>query len=547
MPKRRSGSGAGSGLAMPRAHEEFFEPADFQLAEPPEEGHAEAEREAPIYREEIDSRLQTPLSLAEEVPRFHELWNRFEAGYELSPGELGELHEYAVRRLNLPARSFSRDRSPDNAVELVMRARQVEAVEAAITNGRELVSEERRGQVRRAREVLASQDEEDAIGSLSDQERRAFERYYREWQHGRDIPDRDLRVARALALRMERDKYRELLGLSSGGASLAELARAYGEHEDAAAFVSYLDNRIREADPGFSAPQPFSAERFRATIDYLRRRAGSLNGLEVPTGRVFRGRDARKERIPEPGAVESPPKVVFLVPPALASSRLREHAAAVGVTVVEEAWGIPQDADVVINWGARGVVFPDGFRVLNRENVGAASDKAECIQRLGDLAPRTTRDWEQARAFGDRVAAKLSRGTARGQGKEVLSTGGDAAGRNYRYDLFQEFFPERDEYRVVLLGDTVLTAHSKNAVPGSLPEDMAPRREYVRLDGLPKGVADMAREARRRVGLEFAGVDILRDRRTGRWYVLEVNAAPGMSETTLRRLVEEIARQRGAL
>jgi len=541
MPKSRNGSGAGATVP-------FNQPDEvFELAPAPEAEEVLQEESAvlqvPVYRDGMDDRLSAPLSRVEEVPRFNALWERFQAGDRLSPEELGELHEYVMRRLNYPIRDFTRSRTPENAFLLLSRAQQVEAVERAA--GRSFMQESHLRTIGEAREIAESLDADSAFVPLSRQENRLFQDYCKKWERGEDIPDGDLRAARVLAIRRERNKYRELLGMASGGAPLADLASAYAEHQDAAEFISYLDNKIRNSEPGFSAPEPFSADRFHETIDYLRRRAGPINDINFPTGRVIRFRDARKERIPEPRQIENPPRVVFLVPPNLASARLREHAETLGIRVVNGT-EIPPDADVVVNWGFKDVEFPEHFRILNRAGSGVASDKAECLKRLGDLAPRTTRDWRLAPLLGDRVVGKISKGAARGSGKEVLEIGTETADRrNYRYDLFQEFFPERDEYRVVLLGDKVLTAHSKNAVPGTLPENMAPRREYVRLDGMPRGVLEMAREARRRVGVELAGVDIIRDRQTGRWYVLEVNAAPGMSEATMRRLVEELAADRG--
>lgn len=555
MPKRRDGTVVSGPppIDVPEA-EEIFESAG--AGEPGagefEAGHAGAvpEEIRPVYREGAADRLLQPLSRAEEVPRFNELWARFQSGGALSPEEMGELHEYAVRRLNMPAEAFRRSRSFENASELVSRARQVEAVERRLPAGRvawAALSNPRAGAVEEARRMLASAPLSPEREELSSQERQMLRRYEQSWKRREEIPTEELRLARSLAIRREREKHRELMRESAGGQSISFrllipfLVQSYAEYQDTVDFINYLDSRLREADSGFSAPGPLGEERFRQTIDYLRRRAGPVNDVERPTGRVLRGGDARRVRLPEPRAVENPRRTVLLVPPRLASQRLREHAEALGIQVVNEPSHLAfLTPDVVINWGFSEAIIPSGLRVINRERITSASDKYECLRRLGDLAPRTTRDWRQAALLGERVVGKQSQGGARGTGKEVLEIGSEAAARrNYRYDLFQEFFPERDEYRVVLLGDSVLTAHSKNAVPGSLPEDLSPRREYVRLSELPRGVLEMAREARRRVGVDLAGVDIVRDRRTGRWYVLEVNAAPGMSEATLRRLVEE--------
>ncbi len=43
-------------------------------------------------------------------------------------------------------------------------------------------------------------------------------------------------------------------------------------------------------------------------------------------------------------------------------------------------------------------------------------------------------------------------------------------------------------------------------------------------------------------GLDYAGVDVVVDSQTGRTYCLEANAAPGMSEQTLRSLYAHLQR-----
>jgi glutathione synthase/RimK-type ligase-like ATP-grasp enzyme len=53
-------------------------------------------------------------------------------------------------------------------------------------------------------------------------------------------------------------------------------------------------------------------------------------------------------------------------------------------------------------------------------------------------------------------------------------------------------------------------------------------------------VVSTAREAARRIGLDYAGVDVVEDLRSGRVLCLEANAAPGMSAETLRSLYAQI-------
>jgi hypothetical protein len=283
----------------------------------------------------------------------------------------------------------------------------------------------------------------------------------------------------------------------------------------------------------------------RETSDVLRSRAGRLNftnderrnGFTVSRRAVTLPEPPPREALASPEMRGAASRIFFSVPRRGRTADLTRHLRRMGISYAASAEAPPGTA-VHINWGSGGT-FGEG--VANRDTSGA-SDKVEMLRRLGELAPRSTFDVHEAeRLFGSRVVAKMASGS-RGEGKEVVDLGTDEGRRRaYAYDFFQEFIPERDEYRVTLFGDEVLTAHRKNAVPGSNQEDLAPERVYERARRLPREAVEAAKEARRRCGLDLAGVDLIRDRRDGRWYVLEVNAAPGMGEETLARLVQVVA------
>jgi glutathione synthase/RimK-type ligase-like ATP-grasp enzyme len=61
-------------------------------------------------------------------------------------------------------------------------------------------------------------------------------------------------------------------------------------------------------------------------------------------------------------------------------------------------------------------------------------------------------------------------------------------------------------------------------------------------------VLETAREGARRIGLDYAGIDVVQDLDSGRVLCLEANAAPGMSPETLRSLyasVQQVLRRNG--
>jgi len=159
----------------------------------------------------------------------------------------------------------------------------------------------------------------------------------------------------------------------------------------------------------------------------------------------------------------------------------------------------------------------------------------ESLRRLRELAPRTVVHPEDLGLLeSDRVVAKARHGS-RGSGKAVIDRDGPPADRA-GYDLYQAFIPQRREYRISVLSDRIVSAYLKRPLSESAPDDLRPTWTFERSRIIPRAVATVAREAARRIGLDYAGVDVVEDLRTGRVHCLETNAAPGMSEETLRSL-----------
>jgi glutathione synthase/RimK-type ligase-like ATP-grasp enzyme len=91
-----------------------------------------------------------------------------------------------------------------------------------------------------------------------------------------------------------------------------------------------------------------------------------------------------------------------------------------------------------------------------------------------------------------------------------------------------------------VLSGGIASAYVKRPPENTRPDDLHPAWTFERAQVIPKAVAVMAKEAARRVGLDYAGVDVIEDLRTGRVYCLEANSAPGMSQDTLKRVYAQI-------
>jgi glutathione synthase/RimK-type ligase-like ATP-grasp enzyme len=218
-------------------------------------------------------------------------------------------------------------------------------------------------------------------------------------------------------------------------------------------------------------------------------------------------------------------------------------AAGANLNLVRDAAEIPGDQPaLVLNWGGNSEL-PGHLVVLNQpEAVRASSDQVESLRRLGELAPRTVLNPEDATLLGSqRLVAKRRQG-ARGANKRVLSSQ-SPAGKLAGFDLYQEFLPRRREYRVSVLSGQVVSAYRK--LPASEAENLRPRWRFEPLQQLPRPVAEIARRGAERIGLDYAGVDVVEDLDRRRVLCLEANAAPGMSADTLRSLyatVQQILR-----
>ncbi len=267
--------------------------------------------------------------------------------------------------------------------------------------------------------------------------------------------------------------------------------------------------------------------------------AGSEQVTDQPAGRV-RIRDLAFS----PSAEDVP--VYILAPASISSGSLTQHINEVAsqgarIHAVRDPSEIPptEPPPLILNWGST-QALPEGVIALNQpEAVRVASDQVESIRRLAELAPRTVANPEDAQLLGaDRVVAKRRHGT-RGSGKAVLATNGPVAERA-GYDLFQEFIPDRREYRVSVLSGRIASAYLKRPPDGARPDDLHPAWTFDRAEVIPKAVAVVAKEAARRVGLDYAGVDVIEDLHSGQVYCLEANSAPGMSQDTLKSVYAQI-------
>jgi len=238
--------------------------------------------------------------------------------------------------------------------------------------------------------------------------------------------------------------------------------------------------------------------------------------------------------------------VYVLVPPSLPSDALLRNVQAVSgqgahIRCVRDLAEIPQ-ADtppLILNWGSTQPVAAEAVALNRPDAVRIASDQVESLERLRELAPRTVRNpLDIGLLGGDQLVAKRRHGS-RGSGKAIIQAG-ERAAELAGYDCYQQFVGPGIEYRVSILNDRIVSAYLKRPAEGGSPSTLRPDWTFERCQILPRAVVAAAREAARRLGLDYVGVDIIENQQTCRVYCLEANAAPGMSEETVRSLYAHV-------
>lgn len=195
---------------------------------------------------------------------------------------------------------------------------------------------------------------------------------------------------------------------------------------------------------------------------------------------------------------------------------------------------LPVGSEILLNWGTGGASYYNTTTLNRWSAVQCSSNQTASLKALDDLAPLS---WKLPVSSIDhalsRLVLKKDHGS-HGRGKRVIFNPHHLLMRSV-YNVAQAFIPNRTEWRLHVFRDSVFSALRKDS-GGAEITNLRPDFKYYRVELVPKAAVWMAIEAAKRVGLDFAGVDIIRDNDTERFYVLETNSAPGMSPVTVRRL-----------
>lgn len=252
---------------------------------------------------------------------------------------------------------------------------------------------------------------------------------------------------------------------------------------------------------------------------------------------------------------------MYLFPYKMGSQGAKELAKALGIKRLKREGskfrGTPDK--VVVNWG-NGGRLPDQIavcQVLNKpEAVNKAGNKLLAFNAMnawneaGDVEennvniPEYTEDKEVADGWAENGLV-VSRTVLRGHSGAGICIGGGGVPVEPA-PLYVKYVKKTQEYRVHMLKGNVIDQQRKARNKGVADDDVNWQvrnhdngfifmREGV---ALPDVALDQARFALDALGLDFGAVDLIYNEHENKYYVLEVNTAPGLTGTTLEKYTE---------
>lgn len=183
-----------------------------------------------------------------------------------------------------------------------------------------------------------------------------------------------------------------------------------------------------------------------------------------------------------------------------------------------------------------GVRLTPGERVLNALAGGADKyTELECLAKAGINVPRF---WRASDIGGSRMELPvLGRRFNHRGGTDIRLCGTAKSVRFWseRRDFFTKFINSDREYRVWMYRNSHLGTYEKILRHPDQQTKMVGRNhgngyafELVASENVPREAVEAARKTIAALGLDFGAVDIIRERESGKFYVLESNSAPGV-------------------
>jgi glutathione synthase/RimK-type ligase-like ATP-grasp enzyme len=213
--------------------------------------------------------------------------------------------------------------------------------------------------------------------------------------------------------------------------------------------------------------------------------------------------------------------------------------------------GRPINVDVLLNWGcsSRNILREINYKgVLNIPGaVSTAANKLQAFKALSGHTPIP--DWTEERVEASKWLAEGVKAVCRtvlnghsGEGVVIAQKEEELVDA----PLYVKYIPKKEEYRLHVFRDKVFFTQRK-ARKVDVPDDKVNWQIRNHGNGFIYANANVeptpemeeaAIIAVKTLGLDFGAVDLIYNQKANKYYVLEVNCAPGLSGTTLAKYVD---------
>lgn len=202
----------------------------------------------------------------------------------------------------------------------------------------------------------------------------------------------------------------------------------------------------------------------------------------------------------------------------------------------------PRPGDLVINWGNSDPAHP-AFgailtgKVLNKtESIRTASNKLNSFCRLSLIGASVPNFWADAQEIPDDafpICCRTILNGHSGAGIVIADTRSDLVNA----PLYVQYVKKLEEFRVHVVDGEVIFIQRKARRHDAENVDYRVRNlangfNFVLSDVADPRLNNEAINAVSSLGLDFGAVDIIYNQRQDRYYVLEVNCAPGLEQRT---------------
>lgn len=246
-----------------------------------------------------------------------------------------------------------------------------------------------------------------------------------------------------------------------------------------------------------------------------------------------------------------------IIPYKMGSQSAKALAEALGILQIRHEGKPLRKLKTLINWGCSNIPRNVGEAAIinDMHSVRNASNKLatfRLFKEVGVDTPEWTESREEANKWlveGFDVCARHKLNGHSGDGLEIVL--GEKNNPNFAHNipaapLYTKYVPKKEEYRVHVFRGNVIFVQRK-ARKKEVPDENVNWKVrnlnggFIFTNGgvaVPDGCNQLCISAVRSLALDFGAVDVIYNEKQNKYYVLEVNTAPGLTGKTLEAYTE---------